>query len=67
MNHDEWTHQLAGIVDELGIHNPEIQICVYPNTRTTLRRRPFLQLALTIYMPPCRVSAMTSEEGFSGQ
>lgn len=30
MNHDVWTDQLAGIVDELGANNPEIKICVYP-------------------------------------
>lgn len=30
MNHDEWNRQLAGIVDELGIDNPDIQVCVYP-------------------------------------
>jgi hypothetical protein len=30
MNHEEWSRQLAGIVDELGNNNPEIEICVYP-------------------------------------
>lgn len=30
MNHDEWHRQLADIVGELGLDNPAIQVCVYP-------------------------------------
>ncbi len=30
MNYEQWTYQLAGIVDELGTDNPEIEISVYP-------------------------------------
>lgn len=40
MNRDEWNRQLADIVSELGIDNPAIQICVYPEHTYDINATP---------------------------